>query len=297
MPSPAIQAIRASKSPFVPRKLEIVTIRCTSVLLYPQVNEKMTDPEKAMAYQHNKTALASADLDQCARILTLAVRLNLMLTAESSLADWERKLSHNWANFKYLTILSWHDAKGTAIASTTTAGDSLVLLPVQNGSVADCRSAGIKFVHIQLELDFADLMTAAAHPAPNVILRGEYYIQLPQSLRDLTNQRNQDYRLTLWLGAANLRTMSTTNVQRAILDITHQDGPFDLLVPSFNLLSCHTGSTAMYGELKSLVVRLALDTIHETMFMVLVPSYSIEPHNVLNHIWQCYIDGSGTMYS
>jgi hypothetical protein len=66
----------------------------------------MTDPEKALAYQHNKTALASADLDQRARILTLAERLDLMLMAESGLADWERKLSRNWANFQYLTIPS-----------------------------------------------------------------------------------------------------------------------------------------------------------------------------------------------
>jgi hypothetical protein len=53
----------------------------------------MTDPEKAMAYQHNKTALVSADLDQQAPILTLSDRFDLMLTAESSLVDWEQKLS------------------------------------------------------------------------------------------------------------------------------------------------------------------------------------------------------------
>ena len=40
-----------------------------------------------MAFQQNKTALASADLDQKARILALADRSDLMLTAESSLAD------------------------------------------------------------------------------------------------------------------------------------------------------------------------------------------------------------------
>jgi hypothetical protein len=89
--------------------------------------------------------------------------------------------------------------------------------------------------------------------------------------------------------------MSTTDVQWEILDITHQDGPFDLLAPSFNLSSCRTNSTAVYGELKSLVVRLASDTIHEAMFMVLIPGYSIEPHNVLDHIWQCYFDASRMM--
>jgi hypothetical protein len=36
--------------------------------------------------------LASADLDQCVHILTLAEQLNLMLMAKSSLAHWEQKV-------------------------------------------------------------------------------------------------------------------------------------------------------------------------------------------------------------
>jgi hypothetical protein len=149
--SPAIQVSWASKSPFVPCKPKIFSIRRTSVSLYPKVDMGMTDPKKAMAYQHNKTALASADLDQCACILTLADRLNLMLMAESSPANWEQKLSHNWANFQYLTILSWHNAKGIAIALTTTVGESSILLPVQDVNITDCCSAGVKFVCVQLE--------------------------------------------------------------------------------------------------------------------------------------------------
>ena len=95
MSSLTIQAYRTSKTkkPFVPRTPEIVTIGCTSVSLYPKVDSSMTNPEIALAYQHNKTALASADLDQRACILTLAERLDLMLMTESGLADWERKLS------------------------------------------------------------------------------------------------------------------------------------------------------------------------------------------------------------
>jgi hypothetical protein len=42
-----------------------------------------------------------------------------------------------------------------------------------------------------------------------------------------------------------------------------------------------------------MVVHLALDTIHNTLFMVLVPSYSIEPQHVLDHIWQSYVDANG----
>ena len=117
----------------------------------------MADPEKAMAFQQNKTALASADLDQKVRILTLADRLDLMLTAESSLANWERKLRLNWANFANLSILSWHGANGNILHNTATAADASILLPVQNGAAAACRSSGVKFVRVQLALDYADL--------------------------------------------------------------------------------------------------------------------------------------------
>jgi hypothetical protein len=119
-----------------------------------------------------------------------------MLMAKSGLANWERKLSWNWVNLQFLTILSWHNAKGAAITNMTVAGDLSFLLPYQDEPVTGCRAAGIKFVRVQLKLDFADLTIAMAAPTPNVILRGEYYIQLPQSSKDLTNSNGTGYRLT-----------------------------------------------------------------------------------------------------
>jgi hypothetical protein len=262
MSCPTVQAIRASKSPFVPSKPKIFSIGRTSVSVYPKVDSSMTDPKKAMAYQHNKTTLASTDLDQQACVLTLADRLDLMLTVESSQSDWEQELSQNWASFQYLTI-SWHDTKGAAIASTMTVGDSSILLSVQDGNLADCCTAGIKFVHVQLELDSRTWQFAVAL---NAILQGEYYIQLPQRSVDLVNGSHINYKLTTWLGASDLHVLSPMEVKRSILDITHQDGPFNLLVPSFNLSSCRTDSTTVYGEIKLSVVHLASDTIHQTPF-------------------------------
>jgi hypothetical protein len=110
-----------------------------------------------MVYQQIKAALATADLDQCAQILTLADRIDLMTTAESILADWERRLNRHWADFTNLTILSWHSAAGTPINDTVIDADASILKPVQNGAAADCCSAGVKFVRIQLELDCSDL--------------------------------------------------------------------------------------------------------------------------------------------
>jgi hypothetical protein len=192
MSSPSVLAIRAGSTRFTPRKPETIIIGKTSVSLYLKVDASMSDPEKAMAFQQNKTALALAELDQKARILAMADRLDLMLTAESSLADWERKLRNNWANFANLTILSWHSGNGNIINNTVTAADASILLPVQNGAANTCRAPGVKFVWVQLALNYADLNQI--DPAPNTTLRGEYYIQLPQDSTDLTNGAGTPYK-------------------------------------------------------------------------------------------------------
>jgi len=90
-----------------------------------------------------------------------------------------------------------------------------------------------------------------------------------------------------------LRTLTVEAVQCDILDATHQDGPYDLLALSFNLTSCRTKSTVTYGELKNQVIKLASATIHQQLFEVLVPGYTLKPHNVLEHIFQSYIDHNG----
>jgi len=89
-----------------------------------------------------------------------------------------------------------------------------------------------------------------------------------------------------------LRTLTIEAIKRHILDATHQDGPYDLLEP-INLTSCRAESTVTYGKLKSQVVRLASATIHQQLFEVLVPGYTLKPHNVLDHIFQSYIDQDG----
>ncbi len=181
--------------------------------------------------------------------------------------------------------------RGAIINGTTTASYTFILLPVQEGPTNQCHSEGLKYVQVQLALDFADLNMVC--PAPSTILRGEYYIQLPQRTVLLTNSNNIAYNLTTFNGAADLQTLSASDVRHDILEETHQDGPFDLLEPAFNLPSCKTDSTIVYNYLKTLVVRLASNTVHKQLFYVLVPGYSMEPQTVLDHIWQSYINENG----
>ncbi len=172
-----------------------------------------------------------------------------------------------------------------------TAANASILLPVQSGAANTCRAPGVKFVRVQLALNYADLNRI--NPAPNTMLRGEYYIQLPQDSIDLTNGAGNPYRLTTFTGAVDLHTLTVEAIKRDILNATHQDGPYDLLTPSFNLTSCRTESTVTYDELKNQVIKLASATIHQQLFEVLVPGYTLEPHKVLDHTFQSYIDQDG----
>jgi hypothetical protein len=110
------------------------------------------------------------------------------------------------------------------------AKDTSILLPVQNGTVNQCRAEGLKYVHIQLALDFADLNMI--RPAPTTILKGKYYIKLPQRTILLTNNNGVAYNLATSNGAADLQTLSPSEVQQDILNETYQDGLFNLLEPA-----------------------------------------------------------------
>ena len=131
-----------------------------------------------------------------------------------SLADWERKLHHNWANFANLSILSWHGANGNIISNTTTAADACILLPAQDGAANACRAPGVKFIRVQLALDYANLNRI--DPAPNTVLHREYYIQLPQHTVNLNNTAGNAYRLTTFTRPADLRTLSIAIINFAL---------------------------------------------------------------------------------
>jgi len=120
------------------------------------------------------------------------------------------------------------------------------------------------------------------------------YIELPQRTVQLTDGNGNQYNLTTYHGTGDLRNLTADAVKLEILDETQQDGPIDLLQPPFNIPSCQTDSSVVYGNLKRRVVLLALDSVHQLLFSELVPGYSMEPHSVLEHIWQSYVDDKGT---
>jgi hypothetical protein len=55
--------------------------------------------------------------------------------------------------------------------------DPLVLLPIVNGALANFRKKDVKFVRVQLMLDYASMVNV--NPPGATVLRTEFYIKLP----------------------------------------------------------------------------------------------------------------------
>ncbi len=177
------------------------------------------------------------------------------------------------------------------MTNTTDVADPLVLLPILDGALAACRKKYVKFVRIQLTIDYAPLVNA--NPAGATVLRAEYYIKLPQTLHQMKNGNGNAYNLLTFHGPADMRTMSSADVQVQLLDITFQDGPVDLQPSKFNLSSARTDSTDIRSDIEGKILHLPSATVWNTMFLELCPGYSMQPHAAIDHIRQVHTDRDG----
>jgi hypothetical protein len=293
--SPNIKADAAAKVGdfFVPRPLKLVTIGKATVKLYPIITSSMKPPERAHAFQVNKTALAVPGINRHAMLDTLGTQISLNATVEGTVGDWYRHFDRNWCNIAHLSILLFYNNARAQVLDSVTAADPSILLPVQDGAVANCHRANINFVCVQLNLDFATLVTL--RPPGNTTLRTEYYIELPQDSCDLTNGNNQVYRLTTYLGPGDLLAIAAADFEREILAHTLQDGPVDLLLPTFNLTAARLDRTTLVSEICSKIIMIAMPLVLDCLFNQLCPGYSKKPHAALDHIRQTYEDAESNV--
>jgi hypothetical protein len=173
----------------------------------------------------------------------------------------------------------------------TTAADMAILLPVVNGNLVNCCRPNVKFVRVQITLNFCSLVSI--EPPGITTLQVEYYIELPQMSRAMVNGASGGYNLVTYHGANNLRTLQRKEVQATILDQTLQDGPYDLQPASFNLTMARTDGTLLRSKIEGKILHLAYLIICNTLFLELCPGYSNQPHAVLDHIRQVHYNRNG----
>ena len=175
MPDPP--AASGMGTPFAPRALVMVRVGAFRIMLYPVVDQSMLPHEPAHVFHYNKTAIAAQNINLRLQLDALGTQLNLLVTVDGTINDWFQFFYNSWFDFTKLTILSFHNAKGNITTTTTDAADPSVLLPVVNGALDNCRKKDVKFVRVQLMLDYASLVNI--NPPGATVLRTEFYIELP----------------------------------------------------------------------------------------------------------------------
>jgi hypothetical protein len=136
----------APGAPFAPRALVPVSVGCTTVNLYQCVDNSMQPHEHVQTYHINLTALKSQNIEPRLQLKAHSNQLNLQATVDGIISNWSRFFHDCWYDFSHLQILSFHSANGDGNKNRMAAADSNILLPVQNGTIADCRRPSIKFV-------------------------------------------------------------------------------------------------------------------------------------------------------
>ncbi len=110
----------------------------------------------------------------------------------------------------------------------------------------------MKFIQVQLTIDYSTLVNVT--PAGATVLQAEYYIELPQTSRQMMDGNGNAYNLLTFHGPADICTMSPAKVQAQLLDVTFQDGPVNLQPARFNLSSARTDSTEMWSDIKDKIL-------------------------------------------
>ena len=151
-----------SVGPFVPRALMPVTIGRSTINLYPIIDGNMATHTRAHAFHINKTALLSQFINLRIQLDALGHQLNLSAMVEGVINNWLRYFYDHWSDFSVLQILSFHNTRSDEVNDTTTVADPSILLPVINEALSTCRK-NVKFVRVQLSVNFVDLVTIANH--------------------------------------------------------------------------------------------------------------------------------------
>jgi hypothetical protein len=278
-------------TPFALHSMVPVRVGLTTISLYPVVDPTMQPHKRAHAFHINKTDLSAQNIGLWLQLDALGTQLNLSTMVNGTINDWFCFFYDSWFDFSKLTILSFHNVKGDIINDTTKAADPAILLPVQDGNLVNCCKKDVKFVRVQLTIDYSTFVNV--NSAGPTILQADYYIELPQTLRQLLNGQHTTYNLLTFHGPSNLCTLSPDQVQAQLLNITFQDGPVNLQPARFNLSSARTDSNEMRSDIEAKILQLAFSTVYNTLFLELCPGYSSQPHAAIDHIRQTHTDRNG----
>lgn len=261
---------------FTPKETVSISIGSLTANVYPRIDPLMSIAERAHAFHVTRSALHTLPLLPSAHLDALGNQLCSSAAVDGIKADFDAFLKESLFDMNNLTILSFHNSSGAPLPNAVLAADTSILKPVADGPVADCRPEDVRFVRVQLVLDFRDLASAAG-PNENTVLRAAYYIELPQNMQVVNNANGAPRNLTTFLGPDDLRTLDEAAFRATILDHVPQDGPIDLGESAFNLTSASIDEVQIRLTINHAVLRIATKTIEQAVFEQLCPNFTNKP--------------------
>ncbi len=262
-----------------------------SASMYPKVEPTMPIYELAHAYQVVKSTHESLPVDMRLILEAIGMQLNYNPIVDGTMFDFRSLFNEAWFDFSNLVIQSFHNSAGAVINNTMVANNPSVLLPVINGPLNTCCHQDVCYVRVSCTIGYARLITV---PGPTM-LRVDFYIKLPQTTRVMVNGVGGNYNLTSWLGAADLSTLSCSEVCKNILKPRLHDGPITLSLADFNLAEANVNAKTIRDTIQAKILKLGFKQICTTIFQKLCPGYSNQPHAVLEHICQSAPGPNGQM--
>jgi hypothetical protein len=286
-------AAGVSGAAFVPKETVNVVVGKQNANLYPRVQPMWSIEERAYAYHVTSTALKGLHLPSDVYLDSLGVYLDCQTVVAGLKTDFIDHFKDNWLNMAHLEILSFHSTAGGIVPNCTIANNPTILKPVQDGANANCRPADVRYVRLQLVLDYAELATGAS-PNENTTLRCQYYLELPQTLEVVLDGNGNPRTLVTYHGPADLSTLSVADIQDQVLHQVPQDAPVGLAEAPFNVTNATIDESVM-DVIQRSIYKLAISTIEKDVFQHLCPGYTNKPHAAVEGITQTYPDAAGNI--
>ncbi len=168
-----------------------------------------------------------------------------------------------------------------------TIADAQILLPIIDCPCNQSRANDVLYARLQCTLDFAPLLMFLPYPTA-LILWVLYYLELSQGTQVMVNGDNVNYNLTLYLGPANLCTMTLDDIRTVILDACLQTGPVVLKASDFNLVQANTDSTEIACNIETKILKFTWPQICCSVFGEICLGCSNHLQAVLEHIHQTF---------
>jgi hypothetical protein len=212
---------------FIPKKKVIVQIGRTNLYVYPTVTADMSDDERSLAFNINKTAL------QNARSIPYDQKINHMgkLLGCSNLIDIERSVFKN-AAFDYLKqnvnlqVVSYHNAQGAMVNDALDPAG--IIKPVQDGAINTCRPDNIFFAKMRSTINLAHIDSSIT------MIHTSFFIRLPTNNQVINNAAGNPRTINTFDSPSDWLTIEQQAFEQLIYghaDSIHE--PFDLRAPDF----------------------------------------------------------------